>query len=91
MNRLLSGAWGMHRFADAQGRDSVDIAACKRDDYHELTVLIILRGRVLYYSFARGPLHACVGENLPRCWTQFPGPDDDTAPQSPPRTGGSDI
>jgi hypothetical protein len=62
MNRLLSGAWGMHRFADAQGRDSVDIAACKRDDYQELILLIILRGRVLYSSFARGPLQACIGE-----------------------------
>ena len=56
MNRVLSGAWGMHRFADAQSRDSVDIAACKRDDYHGLILLTtlillvhLLRGRVLYY------------------------------------------
>jgi hypothetical protein len=53
--------------------DSVGIAACKRDDYQVLTVLILLvqqlRGRVLYYLLARhtlvsGKICHAAGPNL---------------------------
>lgn len=72
--------------------DSVDIAACKRDDYQVLNRTSTPRlaspaaprqGLIL----SSCSLYACVGENLPRCWPQSPGYDDATAPPSPPRTG----
>jgi hypothetical protein len=75
MNRVLGGAWGMHRFADAQSRDSVDIAACKRDDYHELILLMVpillvhhLRGRVLYSLPAHYTLVSGKNCHALRCW-----------------------
>lgn len=76
MNRVFGGAGGCTDLQMHRAGNSVDIAACKRDDYQVLILLLIrldllvhqLRGRVLYYCLPahQSLLYACVGEYLPR-------------------------